>query len=89
MSEGSIERILREEFPPRLPLGFAERIAAAVMAEGRSTTWDFLLRLSPRVSLVLGGAAAVLLLLNFTGDAPGLFEAVSQYSSAESFIPLP
>ncbi|MBS1913643.1 MAG: hypothetical protein JST22_16770 [Bacteroidetes bacterium] len=90
MFDKSIERILKEAFPQELPYGFAERVAYnAMRAGGTVTIWDLLLRLSPRTSLAFGAMAAVLLVFGVAGSGPGVFDAVTNYSSYSSFLPLP
>ena len=89
MSDKSIEQIMRENFPPALPYGFAERVAHVAMTEGTSTLWDLLLSLTPRAGLAIGAVAVLLLVLGFAGDGPGLIEAVDQYEAFSSLIPLP
>jgi len=89
MSDTSIERLLRENFPPGLPYGFAERVANATMIPGSVSFWDLLLNLTPRVSIAIGAVAIFLLILGFVGDGPGLLDAVDQYENFSSIIPLP
>jgi hypothetical protein len=89
MSNNSINTILRDGYQPELPYGFAERVANAVMEEGRSSVWDLLLGFSPRVSIALGTLAVALMVAVYTGDGPSISDAVANYATAESIIPLP
>ena len=89
MSDTSIERMMRESFPPDLPYGFAERVANAAMIEGGSTLWDFLLSLTPRAGIAFGAIAVLLLILGMAGDGPGIIDSVTQYEAFSSIIPLP
>lgn len=88
--DNSIEKIMRDAFPPELPYGFAERVARMAMSqEETSTVWDFLLRLSPRAGLALGAVAALLMVLGFSGEGPGIVESVQNYDTYSNFIALP
>ncbi len=89
MSDISIERMLRENFPPSIPYGFAERVANAAMAEGSLTLWDLLLGLTPRAGIAFGAVVILLLILGFAGDGPGIIDSVAQYETFSSIIPLP
>ncbi len=88
MSRENIEQIMRQSYAPQLPYGFAERVARLVMSpEGKSTVWDALLNFSPRISLALGAAATVLLVLGFTGSGPHIIDAIDQFSTLSSILP--
>lgn len=89
MSNESINNILHNGFAPGLPYGFAERVANAVMEEGRSTVWDILLGFSPRLSLALGVLAVALIVAISTGEGPSISDAITNYATADSIIPLP
>ncbi len=89
MSDKSIERMMREVFPQSLPYGFAERVAAGAMAEGKSNIWDFLLGMTPRASLAIGALATILLVVGFVGEGPNVIDAFSQYGDLSSIIYLP
>jgi hypothetical protein len=85
----SIERIMKQAFPPELPYGFAERVAYNAMIKGGASIWDMLLNLTPRASLAIGAITTLLLVLGLTGDGPGLFDSVAQYNSLSSFFSIP
>ncbi|MEP7217591.1 MAG: hypothetical protein ABI876_01675 [Bacteroidota bacterium] len=88
MSDQSIERMMRESYPPNLPYGFAERVASAAMTEGRSSLWELFLGMTPRVGLAVGALATVLMIFGFVGEGPNLIDAMSQSNEA-SIISLP
>lgn len=89
MSDTSIERTMREAFPPSLPYGFAERVARVAMSEGRSTFWDFLFGMTPRASIAIGALVTLLAVIGFVGEGPNVIDAPSQYSDSSSIITLP
>lgn len=89
MLDKSIERIMKDAFPPELPYGFAERVASNAMSQGGSSIWELLLNLTPRAGLAFGAVATLLLILGFTGDGPGLVDSIAQYSSLSSIISIP
>jgi hypothetical protein len=89
MLDKSIERIMKEAFPPELPYGFAERVAYNAMIRGSASVWDLFLSLTPRASIAIGAIATILLVLGFTGDGPGLFDSIAQYNSLSSFFSVP
>jgi hypothetical protein len=89
MLDKSIDRIMKEAFPPELPYGFAERVAYTAMNAAGGTVWDLFLRLTPRASIAIGAIATLLLVLGFTGDGPGLVESIAQYDSLSSFFTIP
>lgn len=88
MSRETIEQIMRQSYAPQFPYGFAERVARLAMSpEGRLTVWDMLINVSPRISLALGTAATVLLVLGFTGPGPHIVDAIDQFSTLSSILP--
>jgi hypothetical protein len=89
MSEKSIERILRGDYAPELPYGFAERVARNAMVEGTSAFWELLLSLTPSTGLALGALGLLLVVLGFAGSGPGLFESIDHYSTFSSVIAFP
>lgn len=88
MSERYIDDILKREHEYLLPIGFAERVALLATEQAPMSLWDLFLRLTPRAGIALGAATAVLAVLGFAGEGPGLFEAISRFPSLTEFFPL-
>lgn len=85
----SIDRLLRQEFPTGLPLGFAERVAAVAMGERRDSLWDWMFGLAPRAGMAFSAVALALALWSFTGDGPNVIDAVNQAPTADYILSLP
>jgi hypothetical protein len=85
----NIEKLLREVYPPELPLGFAERTARAAMEPSEGAFWEMLLGLTPRAGVAIGVLATGLLVAGFVGSGPGLLDALDQYATVGSILSLP
>jgi hypothetical protein len=85
----NIDRLLREVYPPELPLGFAERTARAAMEPASGAFWDLVLGMTPRVSIALGAVATALVAIGFVGSGPGLLDAIGQYAHIGSILSIP
>ena len=85
---GTLESLLRENYPPELPYGFAERTAHAAMASG-GAFWDLLLGLTPRAGLAIGAVATALVVIGFAGSGPTVIESIDHYAQIGSLLSLP
>lgn len=86
---GNLDKLLREVYPPELPLGFAERTARAAMQPAEGAFWEMLLALSPRAGIAIGALATALVVAGFVGTGPGVIEAIDQYAAVGSILSLP
>jgi|GEM_PF-2002741 len=89
MSLDSIDRLLRQEFPTGLPLGFAERVAAVAMGERRDSLLEWIFGLAPRAGMAFSAIAVVLALWSFSGDGPNVLDALDQAPIVETILSLP
>lgn len=86
---GNLDKLLREVYPPELPLGFAERTARAAMEPAEGPFWAMLLEITPRAGMAIGAVATILVIAGFVGGGPGLLDALGQYAAVDSILSLP